>query len=318
VLKSEPGGVLRNWDLRAAVRTKPRRVLTNHADLIGDPFPREFAPVLRHPLVAESSPRMIRELLFQYLFAYLTFTDRLEHEAVNQTARRLATGESGLDLSEELRLDCYRVYCDEAYHSLFCADLMQQIRRYDDFQFHPGGDHPGLAFFHRYTDNCSAEERAWFELYFVIVSETLISGVLSRLPQDRQVIPVVRQIVADHAEDEAGHHLLFSRVCDAAWPQTPVSIRHRVSQALPEFIINFLGPDIPALRTLLRKHFGSMETEDILAESYPEEQARLQAVSAARSTLKLFERNGILANSVARERFERYGLVMASAAGSQR
>lgn len=313
---ADSGAVLRNWDLRAAVRTKPRRVLAGSADLTGDPFPHELAPILRHPRVAQAAPQIIRQLLLQHLFSYLTFTDRLEHEAVNQTARRLATAASGCVLAPGLRLDCYRVYCDEAYHSLFCADLMQQIRHHEVFQYHSEGDHPGLGFFHRQIADCAPEERPWFELFFVIVSETLISGVLSKLPQDRRVIPVVRQVVADHAEDEAGHHLLFSRVCDAVWGQTPASLRPRISAALPGFVVNFLAPDLPALRTLLRQHFGRLVTEDILRESYPEAQSRRDAALAARSTMRVFERNGILHSATVRDRFESCGLMLQSAAGA--
>ena len=313
---SDAGAVLRNWDLRAAVRVKPRRV-AGDAAWEGDPFPREFAPILKHRLLAEASPQVVRQALLQHLFSYLTFTDRLEHEVVNQTARLLATGASGCELPPGLRLDCYRVYCDEAYHSLFCADLMQQIRDHEGFRLDPGGDHPALRYFHQQLANCAPEERAWFELFFVIVSETLISGVLSRLPQDQQVIPVVRLVVADHAEDEAGHNRLFSRVCELAWGQTPPSLRSRIAAALPEFITHFLAPDLRAFRAFLVPHYGRRAAEDILRESYPEAQSRRDAASAARNTIRLFERVGILESPAAREDFEKRGLVLGLAAGSR-
>jgi hypothetical protein len=312
---SDAGEVLRNWDLRAAVRIKPRRVAGNDG-WRGDPVPRDFAPILKHRLLAEASPRLIRDALLQHLFSYLTFTDRLEHEVVNQTTRRLATGASGCDLNASLRLDCYRVYCDEAYHSLFCADLMQQIRDREGFAFDPGGDHPGLRYFHRQVAQCSAEERPWFELFFVIVSETLISGVLSRLPQDQQVIPVVRMVVADHAEDEAGHCRLFSRICEVAWSQIPLALRPRIARALPEFIANFLAPDLSAFGSFLIPHFGRRATEDILRESYPESQGRRDATLAARNTLRLFERVGILESAAASEGFASEGLMLGRAAVS--
>ena len=313
----DPGAVLRNWDLRAAVRTKPRRIAASSNEWSGDPFPREFAPVLTHPLVSQAPEELIRQILLQHLFSYLTFTDRLEHEVVNQTARRLATGASGCDLEAGLRLDCYRVYCDEAYHSLFCADLMQQIRAYENFQFDRGGDHPGLRYFHQQLSACAPEDRPWFELFFVIVSETLISGVLSRLPQDQQVIPVVRLVVADHAEDEAGHHRLFSRVCEVVWRQVPLRVRPKLAAALPGFIANFLAPDFPALRVSLSSLYGRRTAEDILCESYPEAQARRNAALASRSTIRLFERVGILENEAARESFETRGLLIGRAADSR-
>lgn len=312
---SDSDSVLRNWDVRAAVRIKPRRNVTSRTELLGDPFPIELAPILSHRLLSDADSQLIRRALLQYLFSYLTFTDRLEHEVVNQTARRLATGASGLDLAAELRLDCYRVYCDEAYHSLFCADLMQQIRHFEEFTFDSGGNHPALDYFHRQIEDCLPEERPWFELFFVIVSETLISGVLSGVPHHAAVIPAVRMLVADHAEDEAGHHRLFSRVCEVAWGQASAALRVKISSLLPDFIVNFLSPDTPAIRAILSGHFTQPATEDIIRESYPEEQSRQAVASASRSTVRLFERIGMMERAETREAFERRGLFLRAVGG---
>ena len=307
------GEILRNWDSRAAVRSKPRRLLG--AELAGDPFPREFAPALQHAHLRNAPSAAIRDILLQHLFSYLHFTDRLEHEAVNQTARRLATGASGCEIAPALRLDCYRVYCDEAYHSLFCADLMQQLVKRYSFHFNPGEGHPGLACFHRQIAGCAPEERAWFELFFVIVSETLISGVLSRLPQDRQVIEAVRLVVADHAADEAAHHRLFSKVCEAAWHQVPRVLRAKLAAALPGFILDFLAPDLPALRAILARHLDRKAANEVLEESYPEAELRRTAAAYARSTLRLFQRVGVFESAEAEDAFTGYGLVLQQAAG---
>src|ERR687886_110138 len=44
------------------------------------------------------------------------------------------------------------------------------------------------------------------KVFFTVVSETLISAILSDIPHDQRVVGAVRAVIADHAEDEGRHH----------------------------------------------------------------------------------------------------------------
>jgi hypothetical protein len=273
-------------------------------------FPLECAPITGHPLLLSLGPATIEEALAQYLFSYLKFTDCLEHEVVNQTARRIATNASGFVVPSEMRVDAYKIYCDEAYHSLFSADLMLQIEALTGFRFCSSALHPALKYFHSCVEAVEPESRAWFELFFVIVSETLISGTLAKIPQSLSVVPAVRNLVADHAEDEGRHHSFFAQICEIAWAQLSERLRHRIGVALPGFIRNFLTPDYPAIRTFLARHLTDIQVGKVMEECYPPSSLSAHAQSSARATLAVFERAEILLRPDVADVFEESGFVI--------
>jgi hypothetical protein len=287
--------VLGDWHDRASVRSRPRRLLgedLGNSDLLC--FPANLAPFVCHPLVSASHPSLFREGLMQQLFSYLTFTDRLEHEVVNRTVWRLAKGMSGLTIPDLARMDAHKIYCDEAYHSLFSADLMFQIEAVTGFRYDAAGGHPALAAFFSEVESFEPEARAWVELFFVVVTETLISGSLLRIPEAKEVIPAVRDMVADHASDEVRHHAFFTRLCRIAWPQMPKQLQIRVGCALPRFIQAFLTPDLPSLRAFLERNFSPRQTETILEDSYPADILLREAQAASRATIRAFQEAGAL------------------------
>jgi hypothetical protein len=285
--------ILEGWHDRAAVRSRPRRLLgvqLENASLVC--FPKDLSPIIGHRLLDGSHPAIIREALMQQLFSYLNFTDRLEHEVVNNTVRSLACGMSGLTIPLAARLDAHKIYCDEAYHSLFSADLMFQIENQTGFQYNGGEGHPALSSFYSEVETFEPEAKNWIKLFLVVVSETLISGSLIRIPESKDVIPAVREMVADHAMDEVRHHAFFTHLSRIAWPQVPEHVQIRIGCALPRFIKAFLTPDYPSLRTFLQKRFGKLQTETILHESYPPDFLLKEAQSASRATLRAFQEAG--------------------------
>ena len=52
----------------------------------------------------------------------------------------------------------------------------------------------------------------------MVVTETSITGVLSKLPKYDDVVSTVRLIVREHAIDEAKHNILFSALFDFLIP----------------------------------------------------------------------------------------------------
>jgi hypothetical protein len=275
-----------------------------------------MVPILKHPLFSEADANVVHDALNQHLFAYLTFTDRLEHEIVNETARRIAIGASGLNLPFSMRMDSYRVYCDEGYHSLFSADLMHQIQTRLGFQFNDGGGHPALHFFHSHVVSCEPEFRSWAKLFFVIVSETLISVTMSSLPKYATVMPSVRQIVSDHAQDEARHQVLFADLCELAWQQAPNSVRVKIGLMLPTYIKKFLAPNLCAVNVFLRRHLAPKQARQVLAESYSSAELGSFIRTAARNTIRVFHRAGVLQDSQISDSFQQNGFLVNSSADS--
>src|SRR6185436_14163962 len=118
----------REWDLRAVVRGKPRRVLREQESVDRDFFSSALVPFIEHPLVRRLGSEARRNLLIHHLYHYLDFTANFEIEVVNPAARRIALGNSGLELPPEMLFDAYKIYCDEGYHSFFSADIKLQVQ----------------------------------------------------------------------------------------------------------------------------------------------------------------------------------------------
>jgi para-aminobenzoate N-oxygenase AurF len=296
-----------DWFESAAVRSRPPLDASSGADLLC--FPTELAPVLRHPDVQMLAPQIKRQLLMQHLFSYLTFTDRLEDEVVNRSARRIAIGAMELRVPVPMRLDAYKIYCDEGYHSLFSADLMAQLAARSGFIFDGGEGHPAMTFFHARRAALDRTIRPWFELFFAIVSETLISSSLLRIPRAPDVLPAVRQLVADHAADEWRHHAFFAHVCKIAWAGLPDQVQRTIGPQLPECIFRFLAPDTPALLAFLAKTLGRSRACEVVQASYPASALRIHARSAARSAMRVFEQAGLFERAEVADAFEAAGLI---------
>jgi hypothetical protein len=301
--------IFAHWDSNSTVRTRPRRMLDEVEDGMAL-FSRELTPCATHPLVVACGPDAVNELLTRRLYTYLDFTTILEQQYINPTLMRISQNRTGVRLSDEMRMDAYRIYCDEAYHALAAADLKQQVESCT-------GTSPSLVERPAFTATLREAKlhvprSVWpaVELCFAIVSETLISGVLSGVPQDCTVVTTVRDSIADHAVDERKHHAYFSKLAERFWPQLSSSERRTLGPLFADFIVGFLGPDLDAYRQILHAMgFRPAEAEQILAESHPPTETTAGIRHAARATVRLLERVGVLRDPFVADYFHRLGLI---------
>jgi hypothetical protein len=299
----------RNWDNRATVRTKPRRAIAP-----GEPsehiyFPPELVPVSMHPLTQGLGADTVERVLIQQLHTYLEFTSELEHGAVNPVAALISRRRSGFDLPETMIEDAYKIYTDEAWHAQFSDDLQRQVAVRT-------GVTPSLIeepnFFRKlkaFQQELQPDERRLVMIFFTIVSETLISAILSGIPTDPRVVVAVRELVADHAEDEGRHHAYFSRLLEFAWPRLNKSQKATIGPLLPEMVMAFLEPDFVAIAANLRDcGLTAEQIDQVMTESYPPGTVQAGIRSASKATIRHFERVGVLADPRTEEAFERSGL----------
>ena len=148
--------------------------------------------------------------------------------------------------------DAYKIYTDEAWHAQFSDDLQRQVAVRT-------GVGPGTFeepnFFRKlkaFQQDVLADERQLVMIFFTIVSETLISAILAGIPADQRVVMAVRELVADHAEDEGRHHAYFSRLLEFTWPRLNKRQRAVIGPLLPEMVLAFLEPDFVAIAGNLR------------------------------------------------------------------
>jgi para-aminobenzoate N-oxygenase AurF len=302
-------GKFTNWYTKATVRSRPRRVL-------GRPAPEqiyfspELVPAASHPLVARLGPGAARDLLVHHLYQYLSFTVELEETAVMPVVTALARGRSGLTLPPGMREDAFKIATDEAWHAQFSYDLIRQVESATGV---PYTEDLPPAFTGRLTvirESFRPDLAGMASLLFAVVSETLISRILSGVPRDERLPQAVRAAVGDHAQDEGRHHSYFREILDVLWAQLSPEQRREIGPRVPELIYAFLEPDYPGAGLgLARIGLPAAQCEAVLTECYPASTVRADVADAAKSTIRYFCEVGALDDTRTREAFIAGGLL---------
>jgi len=303
------------WYKRATVRTQPRRVLEpgEQGQLF---FKPELVAPAQHPLIVQRGQGLVEELLIRHLHTYLNFTESLEHEVVNDVAYAIGRGRMDLGLPEDLKLQAFKLYVDEANHTLFSADLQQQVVEATGVTPTLVGTPRFLKQLRRIINSVSREDAWLVKVFFTIVSETLISGTLTKVPRDPRVVPAVRAVLKDHADDEAIHHAYFAGLLQWLWPRLTEQQRRIVGPLLPEFILGFLEPDYDAVRkNLLAAGIPRREAGAVIEDCYPREEVLKGVRQASAVTVTHFYNTGVFEDDSIGEAFERKGIPPKRAVG---
>ncbi|MFJ5631829.1 diiron oxygenase [Streptomyces goshikiensis] len=298
------------WDALAGVRTRPQRSFEGLAALY---FPPELHPVVTHPLVAGRGEDAVEWLLVRRLHDYLDFTSELESLGVIPVATAISRGRSGLHLPQGMRADAFKIVTDEAWHAQGSYDFAQQLQRVSGVS--PGRSHSSPpAFAGRLDiirDGLADEVRGVEAIVFAVVSETLISGVLSAIPRDERLSKSVRDHVRDHAEDEGRHHVYFRSVLRHLWSALTPKERSAVGPCVPAAIYAFLEPDYARVIEDLRLvGLSERDVEQVVEESWPKERVVREVSEASRSLVRYFCEVGALGDPATRSSFEESGLMV--------
>ena len=308
-LRTEYKSKYEDWDDRASARAKPRRMLTEE-EMIGKVFfPRDLVP-MSNANVLDLAPSAADSLLIQRLYCYMNFTVVLEHYAVNPVLLQIGHGFSGFQFPDEMKFDAFRIYVDEGHHAQVSHDAINQIQqmtgvapiRFEAPEF--------MLKLETIIATVPVELRSTARLYFTIVSETLISSILSTIPNSEEVVPFIREVVGDHAEDEGRHHAYFAKVLELTWPQLSAQEQAIIGPLIPQFMMAFLAPDRQAMRQILIwNDLDSSEADRLIEDCYPEYQVIKDAQNCAQVSLRRFTKVGVLDNSETAQAFCDAGLV---------
>ncbi len=297
-----------DWNARSAVRSKPLPEFAGaNAKLF---FTPELVPLINHPLISVRGDEVIHQVLTYHLLGHLNFTDTLENEVVAPVAYMIGRRQFDFSFPAAMLADARKIAVDEMHHALFAAGFVEEIslasgvippparrpcflQELDAIKSLHG---PGLA--------------PLLMLFFAIISETLITSTLTRVPNDERVAMGVRTILRDHAEDEARHHVYFVDVLMTCWPALTPSQRAVVGPLLPHFITMFLAPDLLEAQTCLaRLGVSAADAEQIIEETYPRGTVACEIRSKADSVIRLMRRAGVLENPRTIEQFHKFGLI---------
>lgn len=298
------------WDELASVRRKPRRLPGDDCDLF---FPPELHPVVMHPLVAVRGGDVVKALLVQRLYDYLHFTTELESLAVIPVAIEISRRRSGLSLPPGMQADAFKIVTDEAWHAQFCFDFACQLEACTGVPRGSVDDLPP-AFAPRLKevrDRLPCDLRGIEASVFAVVSETLISGILSQIPGDERMPPSVRSLVRDHAEDEGRHHVYFRAVLKHLWSAMTPRERGEVGPQIPAVIYAFLEPDYLRARHRLRgAGLTADEAGQAIEESWPREQVAADIAMAAAPVVRYFAEAGALEDGRTSAAFAQAGILL--------
>lgn len=280
------------WYENSSVRSQPRRIFVGE-DRDKLFFSPEVVPIANHDLILERG--WANEVLLQHAIHHLSFTNTLEHCLVNRVTYQLAHHAEFADLPTEMRFDAHKIFCDEAYHALFSADLVQQLERELNVVVPTPSQFPFMERIDQLKGSLPTEYHLYFEVLAAIVSETLISSTLGVVPRDTRVVRAVRDTIRDHAIDEGLHHAYFSQLLEVFWPRLPRKAQSVLGRTLPALIEAFLLPDMKSNHDTLRAlGLGAKESARILEEAYPAAEVAASLLSASRATRSLFHRHGVL------------------------
>ncbi|WP_439863576.1 diiron oxygenase [Pseudomonas antarctica] len=231
-----------DWERRATIRTRPRRVLENDDRLI--------FPVCRQPLVLSAtfvehcSPS--RDfVLVQSFYKFLHDVVIFETEIVDKTARRIAKNRFCLPFPLACRYDAMTVVVDEDYHALVALDFLQQTVAMTGIQ---PLDLPGQIELSRALPAAQAlaptHLRDAVELIAVAIAENTVTHDVAAFSKDDSVKASIRGLMADHLFDEGRHAQFWTNLVRIYWQAACPADRDSIAEVLPTFLRHYLTNDL--------------------------------------------------------------------------
>jgi P-aminobenzoate N-oxygenase AurF len=300
-------GPLDQWYEIAGVRSGVRRMFADETDAGKVFYPQRLVPYLAHEALADLPESQRRALTIRHLYQFLMSTTHLETRVVNTTAELIANNRAGLDLPNAVRLDAFKVYCDEGYHSLYSLDLADQIESATGVPI-PPWDYGGIVDWLQETGRrLLPDEPALVPLLQTVVFETLITAVLIEIPTDPSVITAVRDLTRDHAKDEGHHHRFFAQFFHELWASLDHRLREPVARALPALVQACLTWDVEPVRaSLLMSGVDGATAATVVADVYAETGSN---ADVCRATVRTFRSAGVLDVPGAEEAFAAHQLL---------
>ena len=292
-----------NWSEESWIRSRSLR----SGEITGLPFSPTLVPLAAHPAIASNHETWLKVLAYK-LLGYLRFTTLLELNHVNPVTADIASGRAPCKVTAQERQDAFRIYCDEAGHGLFSEELAFQVQK--TFQLHHsmlGRPRMELELEIILEENKSQVSDRLIKLFFVSISETLITKYLTALPHDKSVDSLVRAVVKDHADDEARHHIFYHHLFGRIWDSIPCYEKEEIGRILPRLVNAFLGPDQEfEYRVLRQVGFNQADARGILEEVYIPSEVAKSVRKAAVPTLKMFRDANLFEIKAIEQAFEDY------------
>jgi hypothetical protein len=234
--------IAEDWECRATIRTRPRRVLENDGNLI--------YPLCRQPLVVgatflEHCSQWRDFVLVQSFYKFINDVVIFETEIVDKTARRIAKNRFAITFPLACRYDAMTIVVDEDYHALVALDFLQQTVAMTGIE---PLELPAQIEFSRALPAAQAQAPAHLrdavELIGVAIAENTVTHDVAAFAKDDSVKSSVRGMMADHLSDEGRHAQFWTRLVRLYWQAASPEDRDSIADVLPTFLSHYLTNDL--------------------------------------------------------------------------
>ncbi|KAB0514771.1 diiron oxygenase [Pseudomonas extremorientalis] len=231
-----------DWERRATIRTRPRRLLENDDKLI--------YPLCRQPLVLsatflEHCPQWRDFVLVQSFYKFINDVVIFETEIVDKTARSIAKNRFSIPFPLACRVDAMTVVVDEDYHALVALDFLQQTVALTGIQ---PLELPRQIELTRALPTAQAQAPAHLhdavELIAVAIAENTVTHDVAAFSKDSSVKASIRGLMADHLFDEGRHAHFWTRLVRMYWQAATADDRDSIAKVLPTFLAQYLTNDL--------------------------------------------------------------------------
>lgn len=231
-----------DWERRATVRTRPRRLLENDDRLI---YPLCRQPLVLNATFLEHCPQWRDFVLVQSFYKFINDVVIFETEIVDKTARSIAKNRFSLPFPLACRVDAMTIVVDEDYHALVALDFLQQTVEMTGIQ---PLDLPAQIELSRALPAACAMAaphlRDAVELIGVAIAENTVTHAVAAFSKDDSVKPSIRVLMADHLFDEGRHAQFWTQLVRLYWQASTPGDRDSIAEILPFFLMHYLTNDL--------------------------------------------------------------------------
>lgn len=239
---SDYAGVAEDWERRATIRTRPRRLLEDDDKLI---YPLSRQPLALSASFLEHCPQWRDFVLLQSFYKFINDVVIFETEIVDKTARSIAKNRFSLPFPLAARYDAMTVVVDEDYHALVALDFLQQTVEMTGIQ---PLDLPHQIELSRALPLAQAQAPAHLrdavELIGVAIAENTVTHDVAAFAKDDSVKASIRGMMADHLCDESRHAQFWTHLVRLYWQAASPADRDAIAHVLPTFLAHYLTNDL--------------------------------------------------------------------------
>lgn len=303
------------WDKAASVRSRPRRFIEEN-NTVGYFYPIARQPLCIHPLIQARGEEDIHFILIQTAYKFMRDIAFVETEIINNTAQKIYSNRFSFKFPLELRLDILSIIIDEAYHAYVALDFMQQLEKRTGIKPLEKDNTTELAIaMEKFAPLLPEDLHDAFEIIAICIGENTLTKELFSMAAESSINQIFHEVMADHMVDEGRHSGIFSLILRELWPALDERAKCLIGAILPDFLINYLNPDLDIAynkKILEALSFTTEDTDLIIAETHPPIPIKnLKHVNPVmKNILFIIERNGILEHAPTKEAFMECNLII--------